>query len=72
MIEKEFGGYLPLEIAKDGNEYYQSNKSFNVISGHSLSLKNNSEYIVLVGKNPDKRFSPPLLNTKSILDWFLL
>ena len=31
MIEKEFGGYLPLEIAKDGNEYYQSNKSFNVI-----------------------------------------
>ena len=35
MIEKEFGGYLPLEIAKDGNEYYQSNNSFNVISLNS-------------------------------------
>ena len=32
MKEKEFGGYLPLEITKDGKEYYQSNKSFNVIS----------------------------------------
>ena len=35
MTKKEFGGYLPLEIPKYNNEYYQSDEYFNVISLNS-------------------------------------
>ena len=40
--------------------------SHNVISGHKVSEKSNSEYEVLVGKNPLILLSFPLLKTKSI------
>ena len=32
MLNKEFGGYLPLELPEIKGEYYSSDRNFNVLS----------------------------------------
>jgi len=66
MIEKEFGGYLPLEITRDGNEYYQSNKSFSVISLNS----GRSSFYFAAKRTKMSKIYLPIFNCERISDPF--